>query len=120
MVDQPRYHGGRTEHRYALMFSQHVEDPIRVEGARHDDVVRTLSDVWQRVETRAVRQWSGMQFHVAIIEMVDVGVITVRHELKIAEGKNGSLGSTCGSAGIEQPGLVLRRADCLGDGLGRQ
>src|SRR5262249_42648684 len=77
-------------------------------------------DVWERVETRAMRQWSGMQFHVAIIEMVDVGVITVRHELKIAEGENGSLGNACGSAGVEQPGLVLGRADRLGDGVGHQ
>src|SRR6516165_32955 len=101
MVDQSRYHGGRTEHCHALMFPQHVEDPVRIEGARHDDVMRTLGDVWQGVETRAVRQWSGMQFHVAIIEVVDVGVITMRHELKIAEGENSSLGNACGSAGVE-------------------
>src|SRR6476619_3210822 len=39
MVDEPRHHGGRAEHRDMLVLLQHVEDTVGLEGPRHDYMV---------------------------------------------------------------------------------
>ena len=33
-----------------------------------------------------MRQWGGVQLYIAIVEVIDICVVAVRHELKIAEG----------------------------------
>ena len=67
-----------------------------------------------------MRERSSMQTDVAIVEVVDVGVVAMRHELKIAKGENSPLGPAGGSAGVEQPCLVVGRAQSLEYRIGRE
>ena len=101
-MDQPGQHRRCREHRHPGVPLQRVEDRLDLEMRQHD-LMSAAQQVGQRIKTGAVRQRTGVETGVTLVEHVDVGVIAMAHKQQIAVAQHRTFGSAGRSARVKQP-----------------
>ena len=97
MIEQARDHGRRREHRDVGIALDRLENLLGLE-AGIDDLMRAARDLGEAIETGAVRQRRRMHGRVALVELVDVGVVGQAREQQIAVRQHGALRLARGAA----------------------
>ena len=110
-LDEALHHRGRGKKTRALEDVDQLDNFSRIEAARfRHDVGRAGENVRQHVESRAMRQRSGMQDRVAWRHRLDVGQEALAHRAQIAVGNDHALRSTRRAARVEEPRRICRGA----------
>jgi len=87
---------------------QRVEDCLDLEMRQHG-LVPTAQQVRQGIKAGAVRQRTGVEVGVALVEHVYVGVIAMAHKEQTAVTQHRAFRSAGRSARVKQPCRVGRR-----------
>ena len=111
VIHQSLDDGGGGEHRQPANRPRQIEDLGGIEGARcRHHMARAGHDVRNGVDAGAMRHGCAVDNRVAWVDGVHVDKIGQAHGHQVAMAEHHALGLARGSAGIEQPGQVLRSA----------